>query len=218
MRSADPCREIPDEMLLAILVRTGQEGSNAIDIANRLIRHFGSTANLVEASWQQIRSAHISGVGKVASVQLAAAFTLVRRTVRTSHRSFARAVESPDDVVRQVRSIGIDEKQEHVFVLYLNAQRHLLCEPAVISLGTANSALIHPREIFRNAIKLGAVSIVMAHNHPGDDAMPSDEDIAQTKRIVETGRCIGIPLDDHIIIARDGWVSMRERGCAEFDS
>ena len=216
MRSANPCREIPDETLLAILIRTGQKGSSAIDIANRLIRHFGSTANLVEASWQQIRSAHIPGVGTVAAVQLAAAFALVRRTVRASHRSFARAIETPEDVVRQVRSVGVDEKQEHVVVLYLDTQRHLLCEPAVISQGTASSVLIHPREIFRNAIKLGAISIVVAHNHPGGDATPTEEDIVQTKRLIETGRCVGIPLDDHIIITRDSWLSMCEQGGLAF--
>lgn len=190
--------------------------SSAIDIANRLIKHFGSTANLVEASWQQIRAAHIPGVGEVAAVQLAAAFALVRRTVRTSHRSFARAIETPEDVVRQVRSIAVDEKQEHVIVLYLDTQRHLLCEPAVISRGTASSALIHPREIFRNAIKIGAISIVVVHNHPGGDATASDEDIERTKILIETGRCVGIPLDDHIIIARDSWTSMSEQGCLGF--
>lgn len=217
MRSADPCREISDEMLLAILIRTGQKGSSAIDIANRLIKHFGSTANLVEASWQQIVSAHISGVGRVAAVQLAAAFALVRRMVRTSHRSFARVVETPEDIVRQVRSIGMDEKQEHVFVVYLDVQRHLLCEPAIVSSGTATSVLTHPREIFRNAIKLGAISIVVVHNHPGGDVSPSEEDIEMTKRLVDAGHCVGIPLDDHIIVADDLWMSMRELGVVNFE-
>lgn len=217
MRAADPCREISDEILLAILIRSGQKGSSAIDIANRLIRHFGTTGKLVEASWQQVYAAKIPGVGKVASVQLAAAFALVRRTIRTSHRSFARPVETPDDVVRQVRSVGADEMQEHVFVLYLDTQRHLLCEPTVVSCGTANAVLIHPREVFRNAIRLGAVSIVIAHTHPGCDVMPSDADIEQTRRLIETGRCIGIPVDDHIVIAKDEWFSFREHGSVGFD-
>jgi len=216
MRSADPARDISDEMLLAILIRTGQKGSSAIDIANRLIKHFGTTANLVEATWQQILAAHIPGIGKVAAVQLAAAFALVRRTVRTSHRSFARTVDTPEAVVRQVRSLVVDDRQEHVFVLYLDAQRHQLCEPAVVSRGTADRALIHPREIFRNAIKVGAVSIVVAHNHPGGCAEPSDEDIELTRRLVETGRCVGIPLDDHIVVAENRWVSMREETIVEF--
>jgi len=216
MRSADPVRDIPDETLLAILIRTGQKGSSAIDIAQRLIRHFGTTANLVEAGWQQILAARVPGVGKVAAVQLAAAFALVRRTVRASHRSFARSVDTPEAVVRQVRSIITDDRQEHVLVLYLDSQRHLLCEPAVVSRGTADRALAHPREIFRNAIKLGAISVVVVHNHPGGCADPSDDDIELTKRLVETGRCIGIPLDDHIVIAKDSWVSMREASAVVF--
>ena len=94
MRSANPARDVPDAMLLAILIRTGQKGSSAIDLANRLIGHFGSAANLVDATWQQIVAAKVPGVGKVAAVQLAAAFALVKRNVRTSHRSFARAIET----------------------------------------------------------------------------------------------------------------------------
>lgn len=216
MRSADPCHEISDAALLAILIRTGRKGSSAIDIANRLIRHFGSMAKLLEAGWQQILAARIPGIGKVAAVQLAAVFVLVRRTVRTSHRSFSRAVETPADVVRQVRSIGVDGRQEHVFVLYLDSQRRLLCEPAVIFRGSATGILIHPREIFRDAIRLGAVSIVVAHNHPGGDANPSEEDIVQTKRLVEVSRCVGIPLDDHVVIAHHAWVSLRELGLVDF--
>ena len=217
MRSADPIREIPDETLLAILIRTGQKGSSAIDLANQLIRHFGATRSLVEASWQQILAAHIPGIGKVAAVQLAAAFALVRRTVRASHRSYARTVDTPEAVVRQLRSIMIDDLQEHFLVLYLDAQRHLLCEPADILRGTANRVLIHPREIFRNAIKLGAVSVIVAHNHPGGCATPSDEDVELTKRLVETGRCVGIPVDDHIVVSREGWMSMRERSAVDFE-
>lgn len=216
MRSADPVREIPDETLLAILIRTGQKGSNAIDLANRLIRHFGTTRNLVEASWQQILAAHIPGIGKVAAVQLAAAFALVRRTVRTSHRSYARTIETPEAVVRQLRSIMIDDLQEHFFVLYFDMQRHLLCDPADVLRGTANRVLIHPREIFRNAIRLGAVSVIVAHNHPGGCVTPSDEDVELTKRLVETGHCVGIPLDDHIVVTKDGWCSMREQSIVNF--
>ena len=204
MRSAAPEREIPDASLLAILIRTGRIGSSAIDLAHRLINHFGSAAKLVEATWQQIVAAKVPGIGKVAAVQLAAAFTLVRRNVRTSHRSFARAVETSDDVVRQVRSVGIDDTQECAYALYLDAKRHLLCEPMVISRGTADKTFIHPREIFRHAIRLGAVSVIVAHNHPSGDPAPSSEDIAETMRLRETGAVVGIPLDDHVVIGRKG--------------
>lgn len=204
MRAADPIHDIPDANLLAILIRTGCKGSNAIDLACRLINHFGSAANLVEATWQQIVAAKVPGVGKVAAVQLAAAFALVRRNVRTSHRSFARAIETSDDVVRQVRSVGIDETQECAYALYLDSKQHLLCEPMVVSRGTADKTFLHPREIFRQAIRLGAVSVIVAHNHPSGDPSPSDEDIAETKRLRDVGDLVGIPLDDHVVIGHNG--------------
>ena len=200
MRSAEPEREMSDASLLAILIRTGCKGSNAIDLAHRLINHFGGAANLVNATWQQIVAAKVPGVGKVAAVQLAAAFALVRRNVKISHRSYARAVETSDDVVRQVRSIGIDESQECAFALYLDAKRHLLCEPMIVSRGTADKTFLHPREIFRHAVRLGAVSVIVAHNHPSGDATPSDEDITETRLLIEAGRVMGIALDDHVVI------------------
>ena len=204
MRSANPARDMPDASLLAILIRTGQQGSSAIDLAHRLINHFGSATNLVDATWQQIVAAEVPGVGKVAAVQLAAAFALVKRNIRAPHRSFSRSIATSDDVVRQVQSIGIDESQECAYALYLDAKRHLLCEPVVVSRGTADKTFLHPRDIFRQAIRLGAVSVIVAHNHPSGDPTPSDEDIAETKRLIETGEVIGIPLDDHVVIGRNG--------------
>jgi len=200
MRSANPQKDIPDAMLLAILIRTGQKGSSAVDLAHRLIKHFGSPANLVDATWQQIVAARVPGVGKVAAVQLAAAFALVKRNARTSQRSFKRAVETSDDVVRQVLSVGIDEKQEDVFALYLDAQRRLLCEPMLVFRGVLDATPLHPRDIFRHAIRLGAASVIVAHTHPSGDATPSDADLLETKRLVETGKIVGIPLDDHVVI------------------
>ena len=107
-------------------------------------------------------------------------------------------------MVRQVLSVGIDETQESGFALYLDAKRHLLCEPVRISRGTVDKTFLHPREIFRQAIRLGAVSVIVAHNHPSGDPTPSDEDIAETKNLHETGEIVGIPLDDHVIICRKG--------------
>lgn len=213
MRSAQPERDIPDAVLLAILIRTGRRGSSAIDLAHRLINHFGGAKNLVEASWQQIVAAKIPGVGKVAAVQLAAAFALVRRNVRISHRSFARAIETSDDAVRQILSVGFEAARESAFALYLDAKRHLLCEPLEVSRGTADRTFLHPREIFRSAIRLGAVSVVVAHNHPSGDTTPSGEDIEETKRLIGAGELVGIPLDDHIVIGREGaYTSIRGAG------
>lgn len=200
MRSADPERDMPDALLLAILIRTGQKGSSAIDLANRLIKKFGNVANLVGATWQQIVAAKVPGVGKVAAVQLAAAFTLIRRNVRISQRSFKRAISSSKDVVKQVLSVGIDETQENTFALYLNTQGHLLCEPILVFRGILDATPLHPRDIFRHAIRLGAASVIVVHTHPSGDPTPSEADLKETRRLIETGRLVGIPLDDHVVI------------------
>ena len=219
MRSANPARDVPDAMLLAILIRTGQKGSSAIDLANRLIRHFGGAAKLVDATWQQIVAAKVPGVGKVAAVQLAAAFALVKRNVRASQRSFRRAIESSDDVVRQVLSVGIDEKQENTFALYLDTHGRLLCEPALVFRGVLDATPLHPRDIFREAIRLGAASVIVAHTHPSGDATPSDEDLVETRRLVEAGNLMGIPIDDHVIIGcgTAHHVSIRGSGQISFE-
>ena len=200
MRLSNPTRDMSDAMLLAILIRTGQKGSNAIDLANRLILHFGGTTKLIDATWQQIVAAKVPGVGKVAAVQLAAAFALVKKNIRLSHRAYRQPINTSDAAVRQVLSVGIDEKQENTFVLFLDSSRHLLCEPMLVFRGVLNSTYLNPRDIFRHAVRLGAASIIVTHTHPSGDATPSDEDIAATKRMIDAGKLMDIPLDDHIII------------------
>ncbi len=213
MRSAAPEREIPDAALLAILIRTGCKGSNAIDLAHRLINHFGSVRNLVESTWQQIVAAKVPGVGKVVAVQLAAAFALVRRNARTPYRSFVRAIDSSDDAIRQIRACGFIDSQESAYALYLDAKRHLLCDPFEFSRGTADKTFLHPRDVFKQAIRLGAVSVIVAHNHPSGDATPSVEDIDETKRLIGAGDLVGIPLDDHIVVGIGGsYTSIRAAG------
>ena len=216
MRSADPQKELSDAILLAILIRTGQKGSSAIDLANRLIKYFGNISNLINANWQQIASAKIPGIGRVVSVQLAAAFALAKRNIRISQRSYKQAIKSSDDVVKQVLSIGVEEKQENTFVICLDTQRRPLCEPILVFRGILNATHLDPREIFCHAIKLSAASIIVVHTHPSGDATPSEEDLIETTRLIETGKVIGIPIDDHVIIGckTNHYVSIR--GLGEF--
>lgn len=220
MRSANPQKEMSDATLLAILIRTGQKGSSAIDLAYRLIKHFGSAPNLVDATWQQIVAAKVPGVGKVAAVQLAAAFALVKRNVRTTNRSFRRVIESSDDVVRQVLSAGIDDKQEDAFAIYLDTQGRMLCEPVLVFRGVLDATPLHPRDIFRNAVRLGAASIIVVHTHPSGDATPSDEDVEATRQLIKAGKIVGVALDDHVVIGcgTNRHVSLRGLHPDMFDS
>lgn len=217
MRSADPIRDMTDAMLLAILIRTGQKGSNAIDLANRLILHFKGADKLIDATWQQIVAAKVPGVGKVVAVQLAAAFVFAKRNARLSQKAYRRPIDTSDAAVRQVLAVGVDEKQENVFALYLDSSRHLLCEPKLVYKGGLDVSPLHPRDIFRQAIRLGAASLIVVHTHPSGNAMPSEEDIVVTKRLIEVGSLAGIPLDDHIVIGVGSDCHVSIRGLEKLD-
>lgn len=217
MRSADPSRDLTDAMLLAILIRTGRKGSNAIDLANRLILHFKGADKLIDATWQQIVAAKVPGVGKVGAVQLAAAFSFAKRNVRLSQKDYRHPIDTSDSAVRQVLSVGVDEKQENVFALYLDSSRQLLCEPKLVFKGGLDASLLHPRDIFRHAIRLGAASLIVVHTHPSGNATPSEEDIVETKRLIEVGNLTGIPLDDHIVIGVGSGCHVSIRGLGEVD-
>lgn len=198
MHSANPAEDIADDILLAIMIRTGQRGSSAIDLAHRLLNHFGGIEALIEATWQQIEAAKIPGLGPVAAVQIAAAFTLARRHLHVPY----------------VNKELTNGKQEQTFAIYLNTQRHILCRPVEIAKGTANATFLHPRDIFAKALSLGAVSLIVVHTHPSGDATPSAEDIKETERLKAAGNVMGVPLDDHVVIGcgTDHYVSIRGLG------
>ncbi len=110
-------------------------------------------------------------------------------------------------------------RNRNTFALYLDTQGHLLCEPILVFRGVLNATPLHPREIFRQAIRLGAASVIVAHTHPSGDATPSEEDIAETKRLIEAGQVVGIPLDDHVVIGcgTKHSVSIRGMGTVKFE-
>ena len=214
MHSANPAEDIADDILLAIMIRTGQRGSSAIDLAHRLLNHFGGIEALIEATWQQIEAAKITGLGPVAAVQIAAAFTLARRHLHVPYVNVEKPIETSDDAVSLVKKELTNGKQEQTFAIYLNTQRHILCRPVEIAKGTANATFLHPRDIFAKALSLGAVSLIVVHTHPSGDATPSAEDIKETERLKAAGNVMGVPLDDHIVIGcgTDHYVSIRGLG------
>lgn len=122
-------------------------------------------------------------------------------------------IKSPDDAVAAVVEIlQLEDPRERFVALYLNSRHAIIGEPYVISLGSLNASIVHPREVFRIAIERSAASIILAHNHPSGDPTPSEEDLAITRRLQEGGALLGISLVDHVVVgSRDHWVSMRER-------
>ena len=234
MMSAASPRDVSTESLLAILLKTGAPGCDVVELSRRLISAFGSLDLLVRADWRTIESlikaynkAHpekrVLGVGKVKRLELSAAFELVRRVYdKKAGDVRAAVVRTPEDAYGIFASVlASGDDQERFYVLPLDKRHHPLCEPKIVALGRADAVQVHPRDVFRDAIKWGAYTVVVAHNHPSGDPTPSPEDMALTERLVKAGETCGIPLMDHLVIGRAegdgrGFVSIREEGCVVF--
>lgn len=194
--------------LLAIVIRTGAGSITAVDLAKTLLKEFRSLDDLASRSFQELR--RYKGLGDVKSITLVAAFELGRRAA-VATRAVKFQITSPADVVNRFQSLHRDLRHEVFKVLLLDSANHLLRD-VTITKGILNSALVHPREVFREAIMEPAASIILLHNHPSGNPEPSPEDLQITRQIVEAGKIIGIPVHDHIIIAADKFTSFVERG------
>ncbi|MHA0857065.1 RadC family protein [Paenibacillus sp. CMAA1364] len=194
--------------LLAILLRTGSHQESAIHLAQRIMKQVGSIRNLVDLSISELTQ--IKGIGNAKAVQLKAAIELGQRLSR-ARMSDVVTIRSPRDAVdllsEQLRYL----QKEHFVCLFLNTKNHVIMQET-LSMGSLNAAIVHPREVFRAAIKCSSASIVCAHNHPSGDPTPSPEDISLTSRLVEAGHIIGIEVLDHVVIGDGNFVSLKEQG------
>ncbi len=194
--------------LIAILLRTGAGKITAVDLAKTLLKEFRNLNHLSSRSLKELEE--YKGLGVVKSVTLLAAFELGRRYDAAKVESRDK-ISSPDDVVKKYQSRFRDLKQEMFQVLLLDSANHLLDEK-IITVGTLNSSLVHPREVFKPAILEPAASIILLHNHPSGNPEPSQDDVQITRQIVEAGKILSIPVHDHIILAIDKYCSFVEKG------
>ena len=195
---------LTDVELLAILVGSGTRGRDALAIATDLHSHIG----LPGAAPPLLDDlASLTGVGAKRAAAVLAAIELGRRRA-LSPESDPPAISGPGDVFVLARDIR-ERRREHFLVLYLDA-RHRVQHAEVISIGTLNASIVHPREVFSPAIARPAASIVLCHNHPSGETTPSDDDVAITRRLVQSGELLGIPVLDHVVVSRTGWASFRE--------
>ncbi len=199
---------LSDAELLAILIGSGTGRITALDLGKTLLRDFGSLGSLAARPAQELR--RYKGLGEARSVSLIAAFELGRRTAAESAPGRHR-IGGPDDVVRHYGPLLRDLQQEVFRVLLLDSANHLVRD-VVISTGILNCSLVHPREVFRPAILEPAAGIILLHNHPSGNPEPSPEDQQVTRQLAETGKIMGIPVHDHIIVAREKYCSFAERG------
>lgn len=228
---------ISDAALLAILLKTGAPGLNVMDLSARILEAFGSLKNLVSGDWRFLEAriedwnnTHpdrpIKGVGHVKCLELAAAFEIARRwdrlpleTIKTIH------VDSPEKAYGVFRSVLVpgDEKEE-LLVLLLNTKNRPLCEPIKMARGTQNYLGTYAKDVYKEALRWGAHSVMIAHTHPSGDPTPSEDDVVFTQGLIDVGRIAQIPLLDHLVIGAtgsangQGYISIREYSFLEWQT
>jgi DNA repair protein RadC len=200
--------------LIAILLRTGLKGANAVEIGRQVVQKYGSLQSLAQASLEDLQT--VKGIGRDKAVTLVAAFTLARNMAREL-RVESPVLDTPEAVANLMREDNRLRRVETFQVLLLNTRRRLI-RAAEISDGTLDTLLVHPREVFEKAITAGAAAIVLVHNHPSGDPTPSEADIKVTRDLIRAGQLLKIEVLDHVIIGRatqerpKDYVSLRELG------
>ncbi|MFB1080534.1 DNA repair protein RadC [Jeotgalibacillus sp. JSM ZJ347] len=201
-------QSLSNQELIAILLRTGSKEESVINLANKLLQEFNGLRSLKEASFNELTS--IKGIGHAKAVQVLAAVEVGRRIANITFED-RFTIRSPEDgatfLMNEMRFLT----QEHFVALYLNTKNQIIHQQTIF-IGSLNASIVHPREVFKEAFKRSAASIICAHNHPSGDPSPSKEDIDVTRRLVECGKMIGIEVLDHLIIGEKKYVSLKEKG------
>jgi DNA repair protein RadC len=201
--------------LIAILVRTGLRGTNAVEIGRQLLHKFGSLEALARASVDELRC--VKGIGRDKAVTLVAAFTLAGKMAQELQRE-SPVLDNPEAIAQLLRGDNFLNNVEIFQVLLLNTRRRLIRMVQPIAEGTLDTILVHPREVFKTAIGANAAAVVLAHNHPSGDPTPSEADIKVTRDLIRAGQLLKIEVLDHIILGRatrdrpKDYVSLRELG------
>ena len=177
-------------------------------LANRILSSFDKIQDLKDATIEEYTK--VKGVGQAKAVQLLAAAEIGKRLYR-KHSEGRYTIRSPEDAAAYLMTDMSSLTQEHFVVLFLNVKNEVLHKQTIF-IGSLNSSIVHPREIFREAVKRSAASIICAHNHPSGNPTPSPEDIDVTKRLTEAGALMGIEVLDHVIIGDHQFISLKEKG------
>jgi len=187
--------------LLAIIIKTGSKKKNALSIAEEIIKKFNSS--LEKTSISKLKG--ISGIGDVKAIEIIASIEIGKRILNKTSLIIknAKQIWELSDNIR-------NKKKEHSMAIYLNAQNQMI-EKEIISIGTVNETLAHPREVFEPAIKHNASAIILCHNHPSNDLNPSKSDIETTKILVKASKIIGIEILDHLIVTGDNYTSLKQK-------
>lgn len=203
---------LSDAELLAIIIKTGNKNETSVMLAQRLLKQEDGSRGLSilhDVSLEQLKS--IKGIGRVKAIQLKALSELSKRMASVSSMDRRFVVKSPEDVVKLLMEEMRYLKKEVFKLVMLNTKNHVI-KRANISVGSLSASIVHPREVFSEAIKTGCSGVIFVHNHPSGDPEPSSEDIETTNRLVSAGNILGIKVLDHIIIGDGRFISLKEKG------
>jgi len=201
-------QSLSDAELVAILLRTGQKGKNVLEIAREIISNEGNLAMLATRTVDSLQK--IDGIGKDKAATLVAAFEFSRRILSQSKWFSSRKITSPQDIADIFIPILRDDIKEKFIVVCLNSANKII-KHETITIGNLNSSGVHPREVFKIEIDCSSACIILIHNHPSGNPEPSNEDLRITKKIVESGKIMDIPVFDHLIIAGETYTSFVEK-------
>ena len=194
--------------LLALIIGRGVSKKSVMTIAQELLVRFGNIKAISEATIEEL--SQIKGIGFAKAVQIKACFELGKRqTLEPELKDFN--IKDPEAIVKAISASIKDKAKEHFKLILLNARNKIL-GISTISIGSLNASIVHPREVFKDAIMHNAYSVVLAHNHPSGDPEPSEDDLKMTRKLVESGKILGIEVLDHIIITKTGFFSFKEKG------
>lgn len=195
--------------LLALILGRGIAGESVMVTAQRLLSQFGSLKGTASASIEEL--SQVRGIGTAKAAQIKAAFELANRLEGYAEADQKPVVKTPEDVVGLVRGRLKDKRKEHFLALMLDTRSQLI-KVAEISVGSLDTSIVHPREVFQEAISASAASVIFVHNHPSGDTTPSEDDIGLTKRLAEAGEIVGIDVLDHVIIGAKSYLSLKREG------
>jgi len=194
--------------LLAVIMQSGGRNASVFDLSRRILQEVGGIFGLLDVDVTELRQ--ISGIGLAKALQISAAVELGRRIVRKSTDSKLQ-IRSADDAAEYVMDRLRHLKKEHFMTLHLDTKHGVIGEE-IVSVGSLDASIVHPREIFKTAVKRSASAILCIHNHPSGDPTPSPEDVAVTRRLCEAGRLLGIDVLDHLVIGDGRYVSLKAQG------
>jgi DNA repair protein RadC len=210
---------VGDDVLLSAILGSGVQGLNVVDLVRGMLKHYGSLTAMAGASVDELEG--FRGMGPAKTKMLKAALEIGKRLNDETLPGDA-VVRTPEDVSSLLGPQARVLESEVFWVIHLNSKNVARGKPKAVTRGLLDASLVHPREIFREAVRLSAAAVVLAHNHPSGDPTPSAEDIRITRQLIDAGKIVDIKVLDHVVLGRPGLTagrpfrSMREEGLVKF--